>query len=156
MEIRFWYWLIFGMLLVTLEVFAPGVAFLWLGIAALVLGVVVWLMPELAWEYQVLLFSALSIASLVLAWRFFRRRPIESTNPNLNVKGSEYLGKVYPLAAPVESGIGRVRIGDGLWRVSCEEDLPAGTRVRVTGLDGATLKVEPADRAKDDPASSPG
>ncbi|MGH7004326.1 MAG: NfeD family protein [Alphaproteobacteria bacterium] len=39
------------------------------------------------------------------------------------------------------NGRGRARIGDSLWRVT-GPDLAAGTRVRITGMDQGTLKVE--------------
>ena len=45
---------------------------------------------------------------------------------------------------PIENGFGKVRVGDSLWR-DTGGDAAAGTRVRVTGVDGVVLVVEPVD-----------
>jgi membrane protein implicated in regulation of membrane protease activity len=47
------------------------------------------------------------------------------------------------LLEPISGGYGRARVGDSVWKVSGPE-LPAGTRVRVTGADGTVLTVEAA------------
>ena len=46
------------------------------------------------------------------------------------------------LSEPIEQGSGRVKVDDSVWRVT-GPDAPAGTKVRVTGGDGAVLTVEP-------------
>ena len=45
----------------------------------------------------------------------------------------------------IENGVGKVRIGDGVWKVSGPA-LPAGATVRVTGVDGAVLTVQQAEQ----------
>jgi membrane protein implicated in regulation of membrane protease activity len=47
----------------------------------------------------------------------------------------------FVLHEAIHEGRGKVKAGDSLWLVS-GPDLPAGTRVRVTGQDGVILKVE--------------
>jgi membrane protein implicated in regulation of membrane protease activity len=42
----------------------------------------------------------------------------------------------------IENGSGRVKLGDSEWLVH-GPDVAAGDRVRVSGVDGATLLVEP-------------
>jgi len=51
--------------------------------------------------------------------------------------------RVFTLDAPIVNGIGKLNIGDTTWKV-VGEDLPAQARVRVTGVDGTVLTVEPA------------
>ena len=83
-NILFWYWFILGGLLVLFEIFAPGTFFLWMGISAFVVGLVLFLFPGLAWEYQIVLFAMISISSIV-GWRtWFRKHPVKSDNPLLN------------------------------------------------------------------------
>ncbi|NDH61491.1 MAG: hypothetical protein EBY18_07515 [Alphaproteobacteria bacterium] len=58
------------------------------------------------------------------------------------------MGKAYPLAtvvldAPILNGRGRIKLGDGSWSVT-GPDMVAGARVRVRGVDGNELRVEPA------------
>lgn len=145
--IEFWYWWVAALVLLGLEVAVPGAVFLWMGVAAGVVGAVLAAVPSLAWQYQVIGFALLSLASVVVWRRYYRRHPIETDRPSLNQRGSSYVGRVFPLVEPIVDGWGRAKVGDGLWQVTGPE-LPAGARVRVTAVDGATLVVEPADEAQ--------
>ena len=142
-QLGHWHWWILGVALLILEVFAPGAFFLWLGIAAGAVGVVVYLLPALAWEYQLLLFSILSVISIVVWRRFFRLRAEDTDQPTLNRRGEQYIGRVFTLEAPVTNGMGKIRIDDTTWKIE-GPDCEPGTRIRVTGVDGTILKVEPA------------
>ena len=64
-------------------------------------------------------------------------------DPDLNRRGTQYIGRVVPLFEAIETGRGRVRLGDTVWTVEGPE-LPQGTRVRIVGCDGAVLQVEEA------------
>ena len=54
-------------------------------------------------------------------------------------------GQVFHLDSAISEGYGRIRVHDSVWRVH-GPDTPAGAAVRVTGIEGATLVVEPASR----------
>ena len=62
----YWHWWLLGVTLLTLELFAPGVFFLWMGLAAGVVGALVWFQPGMFWHWQVLIFAVLSVALIVL------------------------------------------------------------------------------------------
>jgi len=141
-QIDYWHWLLVAIVLVVLEIFSPGVFFLWLGVAAAVVGGVLWLMPELSWQTQFVLFAIFSVVSIGVARIFLIRRPIATDEPTLNRRGEQYIGRTLVLSEAIENGVGRVRVDDTLWRVA-GKDAPAGARVRVTGVDGAVLIVEP-------------
>ena len=48
--------------------------------------------------------------------------------------------------APIRPDLaGQVRVRGEIWRASSPDPIPAGTRVRVTGLEGLTLHVRPID-----------
>jgi inner membrane protein len=138
--ISYWHWWILAVALVILEVFAPGAFFLWLGIAAGVVGAVVYLMPSLGWEYQVLAFSLLSVISIIVWRRFFRTQPSDTDQPNLNRRGEQYIGRLFTLNEPIVDGLGKIRVDDSTWKIR-GEDCPVGSQVEVTGVDGTILKV---------------
>ncbi len=143
----YWHWLVLGIVLVVLEVFSPGVFFLWLGLSAGLVGGLLWLMPELAWTTQLLLFALFSVVSVVV-WRLWlARHPTPSDRPTLNRRGEQYIGRRFTLEQPMHDGQGWVRVDDGRWKVA-GPDLPAGTRVEVVGVDGATFQVRPAEDGK--------
>ena len=139
----FWHWWAFGGLLVIIEAFAPGFMFLWLGIPAGLVGVVLVVWPDLAFGYQLLLYAALSVLSL-FAWRWFQQlHPAETDHPTLNRRGAQYVGRQFGLVTPIVNGRGRIKLGDSSWAVA-GPDLPAGQVVEVTGADGTVLQVRPA------------
>ncbi len=140
----FWHWWILALALIIVEMFVPGTFFLWMGVAAIVVGLLAWLVPAMGWEFQLMLFAILSLVSIV-AWRIWQHRhPDESDQPALNRRGEQYIGRVFVLETPIENGFGKVRVGDTLWRVR-GEDAAAGSRVKVVGTDGVLLLVEGAD-----------
>lgn len=140
----FWHWWILALALIIAETFLPGTFFLWMGVSALVLGVLAWLIPAMGWEMQLMLFAVLSLVAIV-GWRIYQRKhPDETDQPSLNRRGEQYIDRVFTLETAIENGFGKVRVGDTLWRVK-GGDLAAGTKVRVTAADGIVLVVEPAD-----------
>ncbi len=140
----FWHWWILALVLIIAEALLPGAFLLWMGVAALVLGVLTWLIPAMGWEIQLMLFAVLSLASIA-AWRAWQRRhPATSERPMLNRRAAQYVGRVFVLDRPIENGFGKVRVDDTLWRVR-GADAVAGSLVRVTAADGVVLEVEPAD-----------
>ena len=147
----FWHWWAFGGALLIVEAFAPGFVFLWLGVAAGVVGTLLWLWPGIGTDFQVLIFAALSVAS-VLGWRRWRdAHPPRSDQPNLNRRGAQHVGQRGLLVEPIANGRGRIRLGDSSWTVT-GPDLPAGRTVEVTGAEGVVLQVRPA---RQDEASVP-
>lgn len=137
-----WHWWLLGGLLVLAEAVAPGFVLIWLGLAALATGSVLWLMPGLAWPWQISLFSLLNLvaAGIWLARR--RTAATEREEASLNRRAEAQIGRVVTLVEPIVDGRGKVRIGDTVWLAS-GPDLPAGRRVRVVAAHGALLEVAP-------------
>jgi membrane protein implicated in regulation of membrane protease activity len=135
-----WNWFILGALFLLLELFAPGAFMLWLGLAALSVGLLS-IFIDWSWQAQLVAFAALSLA-LIPVWRRFAPRVEQpSDSPLLNRRAESYVGRVFTLDGPIVNGVGRVHIDDTIWRVS-GPDCPADTRVRVVRTDGPLLIVE--------------
>mgnify|MGYP001485663752 FL=1 len=140
LEPVYWNWWLLGVVLMIIEAIAPGFFFLWMGVAALLVGLTLTVLPALAWTYQVLLFALLSVGSIV-AWRLWlRRHPTRTDDPLLNRRGHQYVGRVFTLDTPVINGHGKIRVDDSTWKILVEQDCPAGTRLRVVGVEGVMLK----------------
>jgi membrane protein implicated in regulation of membrane protease activity len=139
----FWHWWILALVLIIIEMMAPGFFLMWIGAAAAVTGLVTMIAPSLPWQAQFVLFGVLAIASVVGARYYFKRNPIETTDSTLNKRGAQYIGRTFSLEEAIVNGFGKVRVGDSVWRAE-GPDLPAGDRVKVIGVDGAALKVEKA------------
>jgi membrane protein implicated in regulation of membrane protease activity len=63
--------------------------------------------------------------------------------PGLNRRAEQLIGSEAALDEPIENGVGRIRLGDTVWRVR-GPDLPAGEKVRVVAVEGALLDVRHA------------
>src|SRR5262249_11488138 len=138
-----WNWLIFGFILMALELAAPGVFLFWLGLAALLVGLVSFAVHP-SWQTQFLMFAVFAVAA-VPVWRRLassRSRGSQS-HPFLNRRAAALVGREFTLEKPIVDGSGTVRIDDTIWRVA-GPDAPAGSRVRVVKVDGANLTVATA------------
>lgn len=136
-----WNWIIAGVLLLIIEVAAPGAFMMWLGIAALLVGILS-LLVAWSWQAQFIAFALFALAS-VPAWRRFGRGVGRRTDqPFLNRRAAGFVGRVYMLEEPIAGGTGRLRIDDTIWQAR-GPDCTAGSRVRVTAAEGATLTVTP-------------
>jgi len=137
-----WDWFIAGGVLLVLEVLAPGVFMLWLGLAALLVGAIS-LVVEWPWQAQFVAFAAFAIAAIPVWRRLAKSVGAPSDQPFLNRRTQAYVGRIFTLEKPIVDGTGTVGIDDTVWRVT-GPDTPAGSRVKVTRVDGAALHVEPA------------
>jgi membrane protein implicated in regulation of membrane protease activity len=140
-----WIWLLGAVLLALFELAVPGVYLVWFAAAAAATGLLT-LAVGIDVAFQFVLFSLLSIAAVYGGRRIYERNPQPTADPLLNDRVARLRGETLTLTADIENGRGRVRVGDGVW--TCKgPDLPAGTRVRVTGADGQCLTVERAEPA---------
>jgi membrane protein implicated in regulation of membrane protease activity len=138
-----WNWIILGGILLAVEVMAPGTFILWLGLSAILVGVISFVI-DWSWQAQGVAFAILAIVSLVLWWKLGRRGRKDSDvsdQPFLNRRAQAFVGRVFTLDKPIVGGAGTVRIDDTIWRVT-GPDCAAGSRIRIARADGATLFVE--------------
>ena len=138
-HVVYWTWWIIGLVLVIVEVFASGAFFLWLGASAATVGVVIFFVPDLDWEFQLTIFSVLSISSILLFRRFFQRDAEKKST--LSRRGTRYIGDVVVVEEAIRNGIGRVRVEDTLWRVK-GPDSDNGDLVKIVAIEGSTFRVE--------------
>jgi membrane protein implicated in regulation of membrane protease activity len=134
-------WWLLALVLIGVEVVAPGYFMLWIGIAAGVMGVVTFFAPALSPLVQTVVFALLAVASCAIYWRFVR--PLaehRDDQPLLNRRAAKLVGQRFVVVEPIVNGRGKVKVGDGAWLAE-GPDLPAGQEVEVTACEGTTLKV---------------
>jgi len=139
-ELNYWHWWILAVVLVVLEMFAPGVIFLWIGIAAAIMGAITLLFTGMTWEIQLFIFSILSVVSVVAGKVFLKRNPIQTDQPRLNKRGMQYIGRVFTLQEAIINGQGKIKVDDTTWKIE-GADCDAGSQVKVTAVDGVVLVV---------------
>ena len=135
-----WNWFIAGGLLLILEVLAPGVFMLWLGLAAFLVGAIS-LAVDWPWQAQFVAFAAFAIAAIPLWRRLALKVEAPTDQPFLNRRADAFVGRVFTLENPIVDGGGTLAIDDTVWRIT-GTDIAAGTRVKVTRVEGTALHVE--------------
>lgn len=137
-----WFWLTLGGLLLAAEMLGTSGYLLWSGLAALIVGIIEWIVP-LSWTTQGSLFAVLTLLCVFLWHRWMRQREAHQPPTALNARGRQMVGLQLTLESALHNRTGHVRIGDSSWRVEAEQDLPAGTPVVVVGIEGITLRIQP-------------
>lgn len=135
-----WNWFILAVAMLLLETVVPGVHFMWFGLAAVSIGVLALILP-IAWQWQLIAFAILSLIAILWIRRYWRSELIKTDEPDLNIRGAQYIGRVVTIEEAITGGRGKIRVGDTLWQAK-GGDMPAGTRVKITGSDGTVLIVE--------------
>lgn len=136
-----WWWLAAGLLLAAAEALVPGVFLIWLAFAALVTGLVAWLVP-MGLAAQVILFAELALVSVLVARRWLRYDPQQTAaDPLLNDLGARLIGETVVVTQAISGGEGRVRRGDSEW-LARGPDSATGTRLRIAGREGTVLLLE--------------
>jgi len=136
------FWLSLGGLLLAAEMLGGNGYLLWSGVAALVTGLVVWVLP-VDWAWQGALFAVLTLLAAWLWWRWLssRVKQQKATDSHLNQRGQQLVGMRFTLDSALYNGRGHMRVGDSSWPVSADDDLPAGTHVEVIAVEGIVLRV---------------
>ena len=131
-------WLALMIVFVILEASTVQLICIWFAagsLAAMVvslLGAAVWL--------QVLVFFVVSIVLFASLWPVARKK----FNPERIATNADALvGKVCRVTEaidPLEGG--RIKVGDVTWSAQCENEVKAGTRVKILKVQGAKVIVE--------------
>jgi len=141
-RLEWYHWWILAAVLAAAESFVPGGVAIWFAAAATVVGALL-IVVHVPWQLQLVLFGVLGVVAVLVFRQWKRRNPDRYDLPNLNQRATQYIGQELTLIEAISQGVGKVRLGDGEWKVS-GPDLPVGARVRVKGANGNLLEVEPS------------
>lgn len=144
-----WGWFIAGLLLLVAELLLPGVFLMWVGIAALILGVlslIFWPFGFWGWQLQILLFAVFAVVSILIGRRILTARETKSDQPLLNQRAESLVGRTAVLVEPIIDGRGRIRLDDTTWIVE-GPPMASGTTVRIVSGAGRNLIVAPLEES---------
>src|SRR5687767_53704 len=144
MELLWWHWLVIGLLLVLAELATPGGFFvIFFGVAALIVGALSGLGVGGPMWVQLLMFSVLSVVSLLL----FRTRLLQLMQVDPQAPAVDSLvGEIGLLEGAIAPGqIGKIEVRGAAWsaRNTTSSEIPRGMRCRVVRVKGLMLEVEP-------------
>ncbi|ENM5763331.1 NfeD family protein [Vibrio mimicus] len=142
-QLNFWHWLAFGLILLAAELLGTAGYFLWLGLSALLVGLLLAVMP-MGWQLQWLAFASFSLVTTWLWWRRqFNQDKKQDAERDLNQKDKQLIGRVIQITEDTPAGEFQISLGDTRWTARCEQDLEQGSRVSVIAVDGIILIVRP-------------
>jgi membrane protein implicated in regulation of membrane protease activity len=136
-----WLWMIGGILLLIAEIIAPGFFLVFIGVAALATGAFT-LLFDMPLAFQLILFTIYALVAVMIGRKVYANQAVDSTDPLLNDRAARLVGRSVTVIAAVDEHSGRVRVGDSEWSARGGPGRP-GERVRITGVDGNCLLVEP-------------
>jgi inner membrane protein len=139
-HLEWYHWWILAAALAAAESFVPGGVAIWFAASASVVGALL-LVAGVPWQLQLVLFGVLGLVAVLAFRQWKRRNPDRYEQPNLNQRAAQYIGQEFVLIEAIAQGVGKIQLGDGVWKVS-GPDLPVGARVRVKGVNGTLLLVE--------------
>lgn len=147
-QILYWHWLVGGMLLMMVEIFLPSFTALWFGLGALLVGLILLVLPDLAVGWQIFIWTVASVL-FTLAWfKYFKPLAVDRTKAGLSREA--IVGETAQvIKAPADNERGQLRfatplLGSEEWPFITTDDVMIGDRVRVNDVSGNTLIVSKA------------
>ena len=140
-----WWWIAFALALGAVEIVTFTYFMLWLGLAALTVGLALVAVPDLGGTAQLLGFALFTLVYTGIGWIFLGRRGEDA--PGLNRRAAALVGRQAVVAEPFSAGLGRVDIDGVRWRARLEEGAEPprkGAVLTVTAAEGTTLRVAPS------------
>lgn len=141
----YWSWMIAAAVFFILEILTPGIFFIWIGIAAFLTGMVDYVRPETSPEILGMVFAVLAVISACIGRKVMKKKQDAPTT--LNNRAEQYVGQVFQVFEGVKDGRGKIKVGDTLWTALSSHDIRANTPVKVVGVRGTSLEIEPVDEA---------
>ena len=149
MEFAFepWHWFVLGILLILSELVIPAFAALWFGLAAIMVGVLLWMFPMMGFITQIVTWIILSILCTLLWFKFIKPLSIDKTKAGLSREAT--IGQVgMVIQTHMEHDLITVRfpmpvLGSDEWNCRTLEPVQVGDRVRVVDILGNDLVVKP-------------
>ena len=145
-QILYWYWLVFGMVLILLELAVPSFTIFWFGLGALVVGVLLLVAPGIGLTWQILVWIIASSAFAIFWFRVLKPRMTDRTNAG--IAREAVLGETAMVTrAPEGERRGELRfavpiLGSDSWLFICTEEVAVGDRVMVQDVSGNTMMVK--------------
>ena len=145
-KILYWHWLVFGMLLIIAEIFIPSFTVFWFGLGGIFVAVLLWLISDLTFSWQLFLWA---IASCIFTFLWFKIfKPMMKDRTKAGISREAIIGECgLVIAVPNKGKRGIVRfttplLGEDEWQFMSEEKIHLGDKVFVKEISGNTLIVE--------------
>lgn len=144
MSLEPWHWLVFGLVLMTTEMFVPTFFLLWFGVGAVSTALMTFVVP-LSFAWAVVLWLILSVAFIVLWFKYIQPKFKSHTKSGLGA--SVIIGETgMIIKSPSDTQLGVVRFatpkaGASEWACRSQVSVAVGDRVQIVDIIGNELLV---------------
>ena len=114
---------------------------MWIGIGAVLTGVIISVFPDLPLAWQSLAFAATMLASVGLGLVLQRRSRADDAARHLNRELAAMVGQRYRALTDFEAGRGRIQLGDSSYAALGEAPIAAGEIVEVVAIEDGRPRV---------------
>jgi len=146
LTLLYWHWIVIGVALMLGEIFVGTFFIFWFGAAAIVIGIVLVVFPELNIAVQIIAWALLSTLFAFGWFRFLKPLAVDKTTAGLSRE--TLLGESgQVLSPPNGEKRGTVRfpapvLGSDEWLFISQDQLSVGDRVSVIDVSGNSLIVK--------------
>lgn len=139
-----WVWGALGLILLAVEMATGTFYVLWFGVAALCVSVATWIFPELSHAMQFTIFAVLSLGSLAIWRRYYKKTEIHYRVGQAQGEEIGRVGTVIKATSATQNGT--IRFAQGLmgsreWVALSDEPIEAGSNATVVAVEGNTLRI---------------
>lgn len=139
-----WIWGALGLILLAVEMATGTFYVLWFGVAALCVSVATWIFPELSHAMQFTIFAVLSLGSLAIWRRYYKKTEIHYRVGQAQGEEIGRIGTVVKATSATQNGT--IRFAQGLmgsreWIALSDEPIEAGSNATVVAVEGNTLRI---------------
>lgn len=145
-KLLYWHWLVFGMLLMLLELVVPSFTIFWFGLGGLVVGLLLLLFTGMSVTLQIFLWVVASTGFAVFWFKVLKPRMTDRTTAGISREA--VLGETAMVVrVPEGERRGELRfavpvLGSETWSFICTDEVQVGDRVVVKDVSGNTMVVQ--------------
>ncbi len=142
-SVLWWHWIVFGIVLLILEMNTGTFFMLGLGIAAIFVGIID-VTVGTSFAIELAIWIVLSVLAIMAWFRWFREKPVtDSGQSNYRL---DTLGTVVEDIQPHSRGkviFDTPVLGNTSWHATSKVDIDKNTRVKIVEINGQLIEVEP-------------
>lgn len=136
-------WFIIGVVLLLIELAAPGLVLLFFGAGAWVVALIC-LFADISLSIQILIFILASSISLALLRKYLRTQFFKQGKGNVSTEDDEFAGQKVPVLAPIKPGVpGKVEFKGTQWTAMSDVEIDKGEIVEIIDKQSINLIVKP-------------
>lgn len=144
-DLLWWHWAVLGFGFILAELALPAFVLVWFGLGGFVVMAGLLLAAQLSLTGQLLIWALSSLAMMVLWFRVFKRTAHKILIGRASASLVGEIGLIAEAVAPFKAGKVRFQkpmVGSDLWSCTAQEEIIAGTRVRVVRVEGNSVVVK--------------